>query len=108
MLSAGCAFLLCGCIHHHETVHRDGPRVSVDFENDTAGHLFYEALSKKNSRTPGESKTEVKLPLVFEHERRVITGPNAAFNDAVDQCDSNHDGTITEREARIFSRRVRR
>ena len=38
------AGLPTGCIHHHETVYRDVERVKVEFENDTAGRLFYEAL----------------------------------------------------------------
>ena len=40
------AFLTTGCIHTHETVVRDEPRVSVSFENEVAGRVFYETLSK--------------------------------------------------------------
>lgn len=102
--SLACAGLLAGCISHEETVYRDVERVKVQFENDTAARLFYETLSKASAahgRT--ESRTEVDVPIVFEHKRRVVSGPNAAFNEAVAICDSNKDGTITEQEARIFA-----
>ena len=98
----GCALLLAGCIHHESTVYQDVARTSVQFENDTAARLFYEALHEPGKERT-ESKTEVDLPLVFHDQRRVISGPNAAFNRAVEICDSNRDGRITEQEARIFS-----
>jgi hypothetical protein len=104
LIAPGAALFLAGCIHHEETVYRDVPRASVTFENDTAARIFYEALTKparKGERT--ESKTEIELPLVFSDKRRVVSGPNAAFNAAVDMCDSNHDGRITEQEARIYA-----
>jgi hypothetical protein len=104
LTAAGSTLLLAGCIHHEETVYRDAPRANVQFENDTAARIFYEALSqspKKGDRT--ESKTEVELPLVFSDSRKVVSGPNTAFNRAVEICDSNHDGRITEQEARIYA-----
>jgi hypothetical protein len=98
------AALVSGCISHEETVYRDEPRAKVEFENDTAGRLFYETLSKspKGGRH-SESDTEVSLPIIFEHKRRVVGGENVAFNDAVRRCDTNADGRITEQEARIFA-----
>lgn len=98
------ALLAGGCISHRETVYRDEPRVKVEFENDTAGRIFYEALSKSSGRLKrSESETEVSLPIVFEHKQRTVSGENAAFNDAVRRCDTNQDGKITEQEARIFA-----
>jgi hypothetical protein len=102
-------FLLTGCIHHEETVYRDEARANVAFENDTAARIFYEALNepaRKSERT--ESTTEVKLPVVFSDKRRVVSGPNHAFNRAVEICDSNHDGRITEQEARIYAENKRK
>lgn len=95
--------LLSGCVHHHETVYEDAPRTHVTFENDKAARLFYEALALGKSPGRQLSKTEVHVPVVFGHERRVVEGPNAGFNRAVAQCDSNRDGTITEKEAGIFA-----
>jgi len=104
LIISAAALFMAGCIHHEETVYRDVPRANVQFENDTAARVFYEALSRpahKGERT--ESKTEVELPLVFSDKRRVVSGPNAAFNTAVEVCDANHDGRITEQEARIYA-----
>lgn len=107
ILTAFCGFTLSGCITHKSTIVRDVPRANVQFENDTAARIFYEALSKmpaSGRRT--ESTTDIQIPVIFEAERHVVTGPNAAFNAAVAQCDSNHDGKITEQEARIFAQQV--
>ena len=93
-----------GCISTQKTVYREQERMKVEFENDAAGRLFYEALSKIQERTGrSETKTEVSLPIVFEHKQRVVEGESVAFNNAVRRCDTNGDGKITELEARIFS-----
>ena len=98
------AALNTGCISTEQTVYQDQERVKVEFENDAAGRLFYEALSKvKDRRGRSESKTEVSIPVVFDHKRRVVEGENILFNQAVRRCDTNGDGRITEQEARIFA-----
>ena len=103
LLLAGCLSIFSGCITHNETEVRDVERAKVEFENEAAGRIFYEALSKKSAhRARSESNTEVSIPVVFENKRKVITGPNAEFNEAVAFCDSNKDGKITEVEARIY------
>ena len=93
-----------GCITHKATVVRDVPRVNVQFENDEAVHLFYQALSKM-SYTKAESTTEINFG-ILDDQRHVITGPNVVFNQAVAECDANHDGMITEQEAKVFAERV--
>ena len=101
-----CGLPLMGCITHHETVYSDAPRTKVEFENEQAGRMFYEALSRMpHAHQRQESKTEVSIPFVFDHEQRVVSGENQTFNEAVRQCDTNGDGKITETEARIFSER---
>jgi len=103
-LALALAALNTGCISTEQTVYQDQERVKVEFENDTAGRLFYEALSKQQSRRGrSESKTEVSIPVVFDHKRRVVEGESVAFNEAVRRCDTNGDGRITELEARIFA-----
>lgn len=102
------AALGSGCIHTHETVVHDDSRLPVSFESDAAARTFYETLSRlPNGGQRQESKTEVSIPIVFEHERRVVRGPNQAFNEAVNRCDTNRDGKITEQEARIFADTVK-
>jgi len=103
-LALAVAALNTGCISTEQTVYQEQDRVKVEFENDTAGRLFYEALSKQQSRRGrSESKTEVSIPVVFDHKRRVVEGESVAFNQAVRRCDTNGDGRITELEARIFA-----
>ena len=104
VIVTGSVLVLPGCISHEQTVYRDVERTRVEFENDAAARLFYEALSKTPAgRARTESKTEVSIPVVFDHKRRVVSGPNASFNQAVEICDTNKDARITELEARIFA-----
>jgi PBP1b-binding outer membrane lipoprotein LpoB len=103
------AVLFSGCISHNETVTRDVARRKVEFENETAGRVFYEALSHiANSGTRQEKTSEFEIPVVLDYKRHVVTGPNAAFNDAVERCDTNKDGRISEIEAKIFADQVNR
>ncbi len=98
------ALVLAGCISHEQTVYRDEPRAKVEFENEAAGRIFYEALSKTPAhRGQSESTTRVSIPIVFNHKERVVRGENGAFNTAVRECDTNGDGRITEQEAKIFA-----
>ena len=92
-----------GCISTERTTYRDAERLKVTFENEAAGRMFYEAMSKPESRVKrSESTTEVSLPIIFEHKQHTVDGDNLVFNSAVRRCDSNGDGTITEMEARIY------
>src|SRR5687767_10098047 len=98
-----------GCISHDETVYEEVPRSRVEFENDKAARVFYETLSKAPPRRHSESKTEIAIPIVFDHKHRVVPGQNVVFNDAVALCDTNQDGRITEFEAQVFAdNRVKR
>jgi hypothetical protein len=106
-LVSALALLGTGCIHHEETVYQEPPRVAVSFENETAGRVFYEALSRSPNGRREESSTEVSLPIVFRHKVKTVRGPNAAFNDAVIRCDTDRDGKITELEAALFSGQVK-
>src|SRR5438046_9389545 len=94
------ALLNTGCISTERTVYQEPERVKVEFENDAAGRLFYEALSKLESRHDrNESRTSISIPVVFEHKHRVVDGENVAFNQAVRRCDTNGDVRITDQDA---------
>ena len=99
----GAVGLGSGCINQHKTVYRDVDRTPVSFESETAGRVFYEALSKMPPQNRTESKTQVSIPIVFDVSRTEVTGTNTRFNEAVKLCDTNKDGKITELEANIFA-----
>ena len=98
------AVLASGCISHNETITKDVDRRKVEFENESAARIFYEALSHvPNQGTKNEETSKFEIPVVFEYHKHVVSGPNGAFNDAVERCDTNKDGRISETEAKIFA-----
>jgi len=106
-LAAVASVAFIASVAAQDAVTVDPKHYKVEFENDTAGRLFYETLSQtRSSGARRESKTEVSIPVVFSHKHRVADGENIAFNQGVRRCDTNGDGKITELEARIFSESV--
>ncbi len=104
MVGLSVGLLMVGCISHQQTVYRDVERRPVEFENDAAARIFYDTVMRsRNSGERTEVRTDVSLPVVFAHRKRVVTGPNAAFNEAVTMCDTNKDGRVTVQEARIYA-----
>ncbi len=92
-----------GCIHRHKLVDHRDPRVPIAFETDTAARLFYEKLeSNRSFSTLNGTRTAITVPLFFEHEVTSVRGSHVDFNLAVQTCDTNQNGIITEQEARIF------
>ncbi len=81
--------------------------MKVQFENETAARIFYEALSKAPGyENRSETTTKFEIPVLFHHTRHVVSGSNGAFNRAVERCDTNRDGRITELEAKIYAENV--
>lgn len=104
---AGC-LVLQACVTKESNVVRDGERARVEFENEAAAKTFFEGMEKGGYKTQEtHSTTKFELPIVFEYRRNVTTGKNAGFNRAVEICDTNKDGKITEVEARIFAEHPR-
>jgi hypothetical protein len=98
------ALSLVGCVKSHQTVVSQSSRISVSFQNDSASRIFQKALSRHPVLEESEeSKTVFSIPFVFDYKRTVVRGPAQAFNEAVLRCDTNHDGKISEREARAFA-----
>jgi hypothetical protein len=96
----GCSYL----ISHQETVRRDEQRLPISFETDAAARTFYGAVEKiRASSSPTESKSEFHIPVILSHEITTVTGPHQVFNESVRRADTNQDGKITEKEARIFA-----
>ena len=92
-----------GCISTSETIYTDTDRVKISFATEKAGRIFYEALARTSETRPRtERRTEVNLILI-DVDRRVVSGPNRLFNDAVGVCDSDKDGVVSEIEAEVFA-----
>ncbi|MFM8469553.1 MAG: hypothetical protein ACKODH_06225 [Limisphaerales bacterium] len=106
VLIAALAASLTACISTKETVYRDVERLKVEFENDAAARIFYEAFTKSpESRQLNEKTTTFNIPVIIHAQRTEKDSENAAFNAAVRRCDTNADGKITEAEARIYAAR---
>ena len=103
-LPAALAASLAACLSTKETVYRDVERAKIEFENDTAARIFYEAFTKSpDSRHLNEKTTTFNIPVIIHAQRTEKDSENAAFNSAVRRCDTNGDGKITEAEARIYA-----
>ena len=99
---------LTACISSRETVYRETERVKVEFENDTAARVFYEAFTKSpESRQRNEKTTTFTIPIIIHTQRTEKDSENTAFNTAARRCDTNADGRITEQEARIYAAQQR-
>ncbi len=97
-----------GCISHQETIRRDEERLPISFETDAAARTFYEAVEKiRAASTPTESKTEFHIPVILSHKITTVNGPHQVFNESVRRADTDRDGKITEKEARIFADNAR-
>ena len=95
---------LTACISSKETVYRETERVKVEFENDAAARIFYEAFTKSpESRQRNEKTTTFNIPVIIHTQRTEKDSENTAFNSAARRCDTNADGKITEQEARIYA-----
>lgn len=97
-----------GCISHQETVQTHQQRLPISFESDAAARTFYEAVEKIRAvSTPTESRTEFHIPVILSHKITTVNGPHQVFNEAVRRADTDQDGKITEKEARIFAENAR-
>lgn len=103
-LLAVVAASLTACISSKETVYRETERVKVEFENDAAARIFYEAFTKSpESHQRNEKTTSFNIPVIIHAQRTEKDSESSGFNTAVRRCDTNADGKITEAEARIFA-----
>ncbi len=109
LLGVAVMSVFAGCISSKETVYRETERVKIEFENDAAARIFYEAYSKQRPpQQRNEKTTSFEIPVILSVKRTETDSGNALFNDAVRHTDTNGDGKITEQEARIYAEQVER
>ena len=95
--------VLPACVHQESNVVKDSERAKVEFENEAAARNFFDGMQKGGFSTKQTtSTTKFELPIIFEYRKNVTSGANSGFNRAVQLCDSNKDGKITELESKIF------
>ena len=88
-----------GCVTH--TTVKDESRQSVRFSSPQAAQTFYDAYLYATS-PKGHGSVTIDVP-PLPYRRRTISTDNVRFNSAVQTVDSNHDGIISEEEARAFA-----
>jgi hypothetical protein len=112
--SSSCLFLalfsltLCGgCVT--TTVTKDEPRTSVHFASADAASIFYNAYIVQNyTRIGATGRTlEIGIDARLPYHHAEYRTDNVLFNAAIATADSNHDGMISDDEAKRFSEKVR-
>lgn len=102
-----CLFLMAsgGCVT--TGVVKNEQRDSVRFASATGAQIFYEAYITKNYTHPMGSGPSfaVGAPLPYRHH--VYSTDNVYFNAAVRSADTNHDGVISDEEARVYADSIR-
>jgi hypothetical protein len=96
---------LSGCLtvfSKTEVIRSEEQRPAVQFESSKAASVFYEELDRR-SHTVGGSY--FGIPFITLYAKETVVSDNAFFADQVRECDTNHDGLITELEARIYARK---
>jgi hypothetical protein len=79
----------------HEVVRGEERRVPVHFETAKAAEVFEEHLRNQESCV-GASAFCVPFVTLYASHKELST--NARFNDAVQACDVDHNGILTEQE----------
>jgi len=97
--------LLVGCSTTSYT-YQDAPQTPVKFESLQAEQTFYDAVLAKYYPAPKSPDgkgfdSDLYLPLSIEHDVRKTS--HVLFNEAVAAADTNHDGVITEAEAKTYA-----
>jgi len=100
--------LLTGCVSVKRYTYQDAPKSDMRFESLAAATTFYDALLAKKFPTQQQSKgphgdVTISLPMPYMQYRQTRTSANVLFNEAATKADANHDGVISEEEARVYA-----
>ena len=90
--------LTSGCVNH--TTIKDEPRQTVRFSSPQAAQTFYDAYLSATS-PKGHGSVSVFVALPYQH--RTVSTDNVRFNSAIRIADNDHDGVISDEEARAFA-----
>jgi hypothetical protein len=109
-LSALLGSLASGCTTAYTTV-KDEPRANVHFASAEAAQTFYDAYIMDNyawRRDDHDAGWSVSagMAVPMPYERNKIVTDNVKFNNAIRETDTNHDGTISDAEAKAYAVKV--
>ncbi len=102
------ALLCCitsGCVTC--TTYRDEPRRKVRFSSARTAQTFYDAYASIG--TPigsGILSVGVGFPMPLPYRRSTVPTENVKFNAAIQAADTDHNGVISEQEARTYAAQI--
>jgi hypothetical protein len=90
------------CVTVRTTYYKNAARVRVRFESLRATRTFYDALIVR--RFPAyEGRGNVCLAIDAPYSWKTTESADVIFNKAIAMADTNHDGVISEREAKAYA-----
>ena len=109
MKKSAVIIMLLGCVASGcvtRTTFKDEPRQSVHFASAEAAQTFYDAYLARNYRfsPPDKAETnEIAVFIVMPYRHYTVQTENFRFNHAIQLADTNHDGIISDVEARAYA-----
>lgn len=105
-----CALVVClplaGCLithHQHKIVREDEPMRDVAFASDDARVEFDQVARDDDARLKEGGGSIVAIPFLLWWSTTTVKSPAAWYNDHISACDTDHDGQISEVEARAYA-----
>ena len=88
-----------GCVTR--TTYTNMPRETIRFASQSAAETFYNAYLAANYHPPVHCNMVCFGTLPYSH--RHVETDNVLFNRAIAAADGDHDGSITDAEARVYT-----
>jgi hypothetical protein len=106
-LLAACAVAGGGCLINSSSkkvLEPDAPRMSVQFQSETAMAKFQKAVDHRYLAGGGEQGSGAfAVPFVIAASETRVLSENAFYNTQVRKADVNGDGSISDAEARVYA-----
>ena len=102
-----CALAGGGCLINSsrtKVIEPDAPRMSVQFQSETAMAAFQKAAENRYRTGGGERGSGAfAIPFVIAASETRVLSENAFYNTQVRKADVDGDGSISEAEARVYA-----
>jgi hypothetical protein len=104
---AACVIAGGGCLINSaskKVVEPDAPRMSVEFQSETAMANFQKEVNNRYLAGGGEQGSgALAVPFVIAASETRVLSENAFYNTQVRKADVNGDGSISDAEARVYA-----